>query len=401
MLLLPRVGVSQTVALAAAALLAIGQMQVYYAQEVREYGLSILVAAWMLMAGLHAGRTGRWIPLAIAGAAAPWLSYGPCFAYLAVLGWLGVYRVLGRFQITWKHLALAAAAFFVAAGLAYAFVARHQLGLGQQWYLAEHYLGASGLNPVVWLAANTGGVLLASLPGLIGVVLGAGLGLVWIVQRLGRPLRLLDEPVIVLAGFLIVGMAAAGVLGIYPYGSPRHSVFLAPFFVLAIAAAATSLLQESPASLRLPAAGVLVGAFAVAGALGLLGVTPGAGLHPILAKVGAVRVYGEYQDGRSLVAFARTQAETPLYAVVGAVPAVNYYGADMAVIRGDISLSGRPGPQAEHVLRAAGGTPILVLASNLQDGELDALIAELRARGATVEQVFAATRAWALQVRPE
>ena len=87
-LALPRVGIARGYCLAAGAVLAISPQQIRYAQEVREYALSVFVVAMLLylfLKYLDRSSVRNLVLLAIGLAATPFLAYGSCFAALAII----------------------------------------------------------------------------------------------------------------------------------------------------------------------------------------------------------------------------------------------------------------------------------------------------------------------------
>ncbi len=400
MLLLPRAGVDRRVALGAGFLLALGQMQIMYAQEVREYAFSILISAMLVWSVLFALNKRRYAPLAIVAAITPWVSYGPAFVVLAALSAFGLIWLMDRKKVSLPGVALCGVSFFASAALAYQLFARHQLGTSQQWYLIEHYLGASGMNPVSWLAQNTAGVFLASMPGLLCVIVAPLLISVFLITHVRKPIDVVAQPSIVLAIILTLGMVAAGVIEVYPFGSPRHSVFFGPVFTLATASAFFALLDARAKSVQKMAmigAGLFV---AVSASFALSGVLPFANAHPTLQKVANVRVYGEYEDNRALVKWAREHGALRLYGSPGAVPGLNFYGADLDYFAAPRELYQKPELLAQDILRFSEGEPVAFVMANIGDGEAVQLRAALTAKGATVTEVFEATRVVGFVVNP-
>lgn len=399
LLLLPLTGASRTVALLAGTLAAFGQMQILYSQEVREYGLSMLVSSLILWTFLFALSAGRIWPLVVVLAATPWISYGPCFAGLAAIVTLALFRILGRTALSFGRIALALAVLLVSAGLAYVAVARYQMGMGKQWYLLEHYFRDSGMGIVEWLATNTSGVLLASLPGLVGVLGSALIIAAYIVVSLRRPAELLASPGFVAAVVLVFGLMAAGILGIYPYGSPRHTVFVGPFIAFAVAVALHGLIARARPAHR--AAVAAFGAFVIlAGAVTSIFAIPiGAGLHPALAKVAKVRIYGEYENNRALVRWAASHGDLPLYGSDGVAPAVAFYNPSLQV-RFD-RADATPESMADNIAAFANGGKIAVLLSHMLDGQVGDLEKNLKARGLAVVERFSDVLVDGFVVQPD
>lgn len=394
------VGVARPVALVSAALVAVAQMQIIYSQEVREYGLSILMSSILLWAMFHALKTGTVRVLLIAAVITPWASYGPCFAVLAVLTTLVFLRVIGRNELPYAKFALVFAAFLLSAAASFYAVAQYQLGTAKQWYLVEHYLSLSGMGLPEWLVTNSGGILLASVPGLMAVVLLPLVMLVFLASYLKKPLALLDEPGIIAPVVLIGGMILAGLLELYPYGSPRHSVFIGPFICLMFGVGVVGFVSSLGPALRLPVAAGIAAVVSVSAVLTFLAIPIAPGLHPALAKVGKVEIYGEYEDNRALMAYARQHADKVMYGTPGASPAHTYYGADLDMIIATRDLIGQHDALAQEIIGKSEGRPVVVVMSNIPDGHDSALVSAIEAAGASVTEPFQAKRVTGFVVTP-
>ncbi len=386
------VGVGKVVALTSAALLAVGQMQIIYAQEVREYGLSILMSALLLWSMFRVLHTGRALALLIVLAITPWASYGPCFGGLAVLTTLGILRVMKRTGLPYWKIALAGAVFLASAAASYFAIAQYQLGTAHQWYLFEHYFKLSGLGLPEWLVTNSGGILLSSVPGLLAVVVLPVVMVIFLGRYLTKPFTLLDHPGIVVAIVLIGGMILAGLLELYPYGSPRHSVFTGPFLCLMFAIGLNGFIMSLAPVRRVPVAAGLGGVVALSSLLTILAIPIAPGLHPALAKVGKLEIYGEYEDNRALMEFARSHPDKFLYGTPGASPAHIYYGADLDMVIPGRDLIGNHDAMARDIIAQSGKRPTVIVMSNLIDGHAEALKASLEAYGARVIETFTAKR---------
>lgn len=402
MLALPRVGISRVTALVAAGLLAVGQLQIMYAQEVREYALSILASAAILWAFLNAVNNDRWRTLIGLAVLTPWLSYGACFAILAAIVSLIAMSLFKTMKPRWPAIGILAAAFLISALTVYFVVAQHQLYTGEVWYFAEHYLGQSGMNPMVWLVVNMAGIFLASLPGLIAVIAAPILLIVYLSRFLRSPLDIFSHPVIVITTVLAGGLVMAGVIEVYPFGSPRHSVFFGPFLCLGIAIAGIDILTQRSADQRSRFASGFLAIAAISAIVSLSAIPLGKGLHPALDKVAEINVYGEFEDNRGLFDWARGQAEQgrPLYGGPSSTPVAEIYGDGLTLAGKNFSLIQKPEAQAEDILRFADGRTIAVLINAPVPGDVEGVIAALRAKGLTVSEDFTAERTHGLVVEP-
>ncbi len=386
------VGVPRPVALISAALIAISQMQIIYSQEVREYGLSILISSILLWSMFRTLHTGTVRALLIALAITPWASYGPCFAALAVLTTLAFLRVMNKTELPYAKIAAAFGVFFASAAASYFAVAQYQLGTAQQWYLIEHYFSLSGMGLPEWLVTNSGGILLASVPGLLAVIVLPIVTLIYLSRYVSRPLALLDKPAVIAPIVLIGGMVLAGLLELYPYGSPRHSVFMGPFLCLLFATGLLGLITSLGPAMRLPVAAGIGAVVALSALLTILAIPIAPGLHPALAKVGKVSIYGEYEDNRALMNFARSHSDLLLYGSPGANPALRYYGSGLDMVIASRDLIGNHEGMARDLLKTANGQPVAVVMSNIPDGHAEGLMAAVEAQGGKVTEPFTAER---------
>lgn len=394
LLALPRVGVAKPVALIAAALLAIAQIQVLYAQEVREYGLSILVSALVLYGFLAAHNKSNCKLLLIMAIVTPWITYGGCFAVLAACVSLFFMKLIKTSNIRWPALAAVFAGFVVSVMLAYIFVAQYQLYTGKVGYFAEHYLSQSGLNPVLWLIMNAAGVFLATLPGLLSVILLPLVLVVFAARFVRNPLDIFDHPAVIILAVLLGGIVMAGILEFYPFGSPRHSVFIGPILCLAIAYAVYEVILNLPESLRKSASVGLAAVVGLSAILGLHAVPIAKGVHPALDKATSVSIYGEYEDNIGLLAWAREkQAEG--YVLFGshpARPALKFYGADLSMLTPEKRALEDLSLLSDLILEKAGDAPIALAYSGAFPEKLETVLPVLEADGYTTKIDFTGPR---------
>ncbi|MEL6862400.1 MAG: glycosyltransferase family 39 protein [Pseudomonadota bacterium] len=399
---LTKVGANRAVALIAALMLAVAPMQILYAQEVREYAFSILASAVILWAYLAAYNQGRILPLIVALCVAPWFSYGACFTALAALVSLAGARLFQPIDVQWRAVGAAFLAFVVSLVLVYLSFAQYQMYTGEVWYLQEHYLAQSGLNPVVWLVLNSGGVLLASLPGLLAVVVIPILLAIYYFRYVRAPLEITKEPLLLIFLVLFGGLIAGGILEVYPFGSPRHSVFVGPVMAAAAARVIYLLYQaHSPKPFIWGGVGALALLFVSAG-FSLSQSNIGKGLHPALDKVLSVNVYGEYEDNRSLFSWAREKADEglTLYASPGCKPSNALYGQGLDVTVAPFRMLGDPESYAESIFAELETAPIALLFSATVPGEARQVKTLLEAKGVNVSIDFEGTRVVGLVVTP-
>src|SRR5262245_42586493 len=154
---LPRVGIMRGYCLAAAAVLTISPQQIRYAQEVREYALSVFVVAtlvYLFFKYLDKGSIRNLISLAIGIAATPFLAYGSCFAALAIIVCTAIIS-LDRGTKRWLlDTVVMIAAFVAAAVVSYVTIAKYQKHQRLYWYLVPYYPPRVEGSAAEWVARS-------------------------------------------------------------------------------------------------------------------------------------------------------------------------------------------------------------------------------------------------------
>ena len=236
MLAMVRAKVSHNAALISAAILAISVSQIRYAQEVREYSLSILFATILVFCLLKwesvDSRSGHPIGLYAALFLAPLVQYGLIFLGIGIWVTIGLRLLLAcdtRFRFS--HLVIGSV--FLGAGGLLSFVLtlhyQFQAHTKNVWYLTAYYFDPKTMNLWSFLSNNTYGLLIFSMPGraiTLCVVIAAPVFCIsQIRSRKYDPLTLL-----VFSSLLLT--ACAGVARYYPYGGVRQCLFLTPVLTL-------------------------------------------------------------------------------------------------------------------------------------------------------------------------
>jgi uncharacterized membrane protein len=259
MLAMVRARVTQIAALVSAAILTISASQIRYAQEVREYSLSVLWSACLIYCFLRweAAGSRRRQPffLYIAIFLAPFIQYGLVFLVFGILSTIAL-RLLSSRETRFRLSHVVSAFAFLTAGSLLSFVLtlhdQYRAGGRGHWYLASNYFDPKTTSLLHFVGTNSKGLLSFLIPGQL-VVLGFVFGAVilCITQIIGRRF----DSITVLV-FTSVSIAiCASMASIYPYGGIRQCLFLAPLLILFAGIVFADLLQRFPVSWK-PAATV-------------------------------------------------------------------------------------------------------------------------------------------------
>jgi hypothetical protein len=370
-LALPRVGIMRGYCLAVAAVLAISPQQIRYAQEVREYALSVFVVAtlvYLFFKYLDKGSVRNLILLAIGIAATPFLAYGSCFAALAVIA-CTAFIPSDRGTKRWLlDTVVMIAAFVAAAVVSYATIAKYQRHIRLYWYLLQYYPPRVEDSAAVWVARSFEW-LWTSFSNYIGAFFGgyetAALFVFLIVVTLSRfvlePARLRQEPILLLFVVLVGGSVAAAFLRLYPFGAIRQQLYAAPVVILATVRAGALLWSQCDIQWRRLTFG---------------------GMAAIVLAASVARIpatYGEREDIRSAVTIGLKDADPKdVYVYYMAVPAVDFHYPDSGFKRGK---PGNIAAMADEAIQVASDRNLYLLFSHIENNDDDLLIAELRARG--------------------
>ncbi len=288
MLAMVRAKVSQNAGLFAAAILAISASQIRYAQEVREYSLSVLFAAILIYCLLRwegAGSRGRHpVSLYVALFFAPLVQYGLVFLAFAVLSTI-VLRLWFSRDTCFRLIHVVFASAFLAAGglLSFFLTLRYQLRLGTSpWYLQQYYFDPRAMSLLRFLGLNSKGLLNYFMPGRVVTACFVIAAVIFCVtQAWKRRLELIT--LLVITSVAIT--ACASLARLYPFGGIRQCLFLAPGIILFAGVAFADLLQRFKGSWQPIVAVGFVAVILFSGYRGLLRQWP----------------YGEYEDTLSIL----------------------------------------------------------------------------------------------------
>ncbi|HWY60248.1 MAG TPA: hypothetical protein VNZ03_37650 [Terriglobales bacterium] len=215
-----------------ALMLSVSAAQIRYAQEVREYSLSVLYAGVLLYVFLSfiskKEEDNSPIPLYVTLFVAPLVQYGLVLFSFGVLAALLIWAFTddkGRRRIT---QIMAASGFLAFGGLLSFFLTlRYQWG-DDAWYMKD-YFWAPGSNIFRFITYNTHHLITFLLPGLAA----ASISFLTIVIYLAASIRRrILPPLAVLACTSCGTVLICSLLHFYPYGGIRQCLFLAPILCL-------------------------------------------------------------------------------------------------------------------------------------------------------------------------
>jgi hypothetical protein len=308
-----RVKLNAKAALFAAALLALSASQVRYAQEVREYSLSVLYAIVLMYCLLEweANGSRNRFPAMLCTALliAPLVQYGLVFLALAILGTMALRAIGARdSRFTLSH-AIMGTVFLGVGSLATFFLTlRYQVHAGTVWYLAQNYYDPARMSLLHFLALNGKEMMSFFFPGQIATVLFALCALVFCIA-LVRSRRLDPLTLVTVLAFLLT--IAAAVMRHYPFGGVRQCLFLSAPLALFAGLAFAHVIDYLKGRAQMAATAAMLLLILYSGYRGLFKQWP----------------YGEYEDTRSILAeLARSSAPgDQVWVNHDAVPAFDFY----------------------------------------------------------------------------
>jgi len=325
MLAMIRTKISRNAALFSASILAVSASQVRYAQEVREYGLAVLVAAsliYFLLRWEAAGsRSHHPVLLYALIFFAPLVQYGLVFFSLAILSTIALRLLLTRDTSFRLSNVVIGSIFLVGGGLlSFILTVRYQFHPGQgQWYLAANYFDPKATSLVRFLATNSKGMLSFFIPGqLVTLCLAIGAPIFFFEQARIRKLNTITLLLLTSASIAV----CASIVRLYPYGGIRQCLFLAPVVTLFSGVVFADLVRRITGSRRAMVAVAFVALIFFSGYRGMLRLWP----------------YGEYEDTQSILKeLAKESApDDEVWVNHDAVEAVDFYlqGKDPRFIYG-------------------------------------------------------------------
>lgn len=316
-LVLPRFGFDPSGALVSAAILAVSPSQIRYAQEVREYSLSVLLAAAMVLSlvGVLNKRNGAKALFLSTFFLAPLVQYGLVFFAIAILV-TAVATGVRRDDVKPMLRIVSGAVLTLAVGvvLTYLLTLRGQWGREEFGYLSRFFFEGSIFDfgaLVAFLVSRTHQMV-------VFLTLGQG-SIVLLVPCLGflllaRPAAPRDAKLLFgLALISIAIFAGTATLGIYPLGPIRQNLLLAPIVALAIGGGWTTLITAVPSKFRGKATPVILVLVLAAGTFGIVRADP----------------YQEIQDIKSVIAGLDERVPGDIvYVHYGSWPAFRFYKVD-------------------------------------------------------------------------
>jgi uncharacterized membrane protein len=324
MLAMVRVKVSHNAALFSAAILAMSASQIRYAQEVREYSLSVLFAACLIFCFLRWEVTGsRSRNPALLYAAlflAPLVQYGLVFLAFGILSAI-LLRVLLTRETCFRFFHIVIGSSFLALGglLSLRLTLRYQFHPGGVWYLAAQYYDPKTKSLLHFLATNSKELLTFFIPGQVVALCFALAAIVFCVSHF---ITRKYEPITLLLFTSVPIVICASVARVYPYGGVRQCLFLAPVLTLFAGVIFADLLRRLRGSLQSVATVAFLVLIILSGYRGMLRQWP----------------YGEYEDTLSILKeLSRSTAPADqVWVNHDAVPAIDFYvqGKDRRFIYG-------------------------------------------------------------------
>jgi hypothetical protein len=384
MLAMAWVDVNPVAALFSAAILAISTTQIRYAQEVREYSLSVLFASILIFCLLRweatGTRTGHPVLLYTALFSAPFIQYGLVLFALGIVATIGLQLLLIRDTHFRLSQGVVASASLGAGGLfSLLLTLRYQLGIRQyQWYLAGNYFDRKTTSLLRFVIKNSHELLGVLFGGRAIIICFAIAATIFcIAQARHRKFH----PVVILAFASVLINIGASLAGLYPYGGIRQCLFLAPVWALFAGIAFSDLVERLGGNCRKAAALGLMVLILVSGSRGILKASP----------------YEEFQDVRRLLN-TLSQSSVPtdqIYVHHGAAPAVAFYWRENnARLLYGRDHTDAPQQYAPEMLASIHGTTdrIWLVFTNTHGSEEQDILDSLRP-GWDVKCAVAATRA--------
>lgn len=233
-------------------IIAMSASQIHYSQEVREYSLSVLAAALMLLVYIQYARPENlgWslLILCVLLLVAPFVQYGLVLFGLSIVGAMILVRLAQGANLRRVVTEAGAAGLSLGAGgLGSLFLTlRHQMYLlGLQADRGFYYDPGKDHNFLIFIANQT--VALFSFvylgPLLLGLIIPALIFYGWDVLK-----NRTWEPIFIVGLMSLVVAISMALLRLYPYGGMRQCIYLAPVLILVAAAALDRFAQQFSAS---------------------------------------------------------------------------------------------------------------------------------------------------------
>ena len=286
--LLPHVGVSRMVAFSGGLLATVSVEAIRHAQDVREYSVDAFVAVLMIIGLLSYLRDGKRVLLCVSLFIAPLVQYGLVLFGAAVIGTMiikGKNTLPNPFPGVWKSqkgwiwnsikercgLVWPSAFFMAGSTISFLITLRYQFGsFGPNSYLSSNFYKGKYFDVIsilLFVASQMWQLLNYHMSTVIAIWFLVGFGILLFNFSKGRRL----DAVAILFLFTIAIAGCAAVLGIYPFGGIRQSIYLSPVLFLtaglSLHATVNALLRSHVgAYLRPVLLGVTIGIITVTGA---------------------------------------------------------------------------------------------------------------------------------------
>ena len=217
-----------------ALMLSVSAAQIRYAQEVREYSLSVLYGGVLLYVFLSYvskkdnERHNSPILLYVSLFFAPLIQYGlVLFSFGVLAALLASAFAEGKLKRQIAHIFMASGFLALGGVLSLFLTLRYQFG-DDAWYLKDYFL-EPGSNVLRFVLSNTHHLVTFLLPGLAAALISVLAILVYLVSSLRRRTV---PPLVMLACASCGIVLACSILRVYPYGGIRQCLFLAPVLCL-------------------------------------------------------------------------------------------------------------------------------------------------------------------------
>ena len=340
MLLMPRTGVDRRVAFFAATVLTLSASQIHWAQEAREYSLSVLLASLMIY-GLFdfLNSEGKKRGALYASLfAAPLIQYGLVLFGAAIIGTLGLAGLMQRRpfigDVLKSGIAMATSGFIsLILTLRFQWQSHANLHLGNYFYDGS----LSELTSVTtFIAGNTYSLIKHLLLGEAVFWVFAIIFAVYVCRFACRFACSFASRVTIgrqsfyelsLFLFAIMVSVVAVLFRAYPYGAAHQCLYLAPTIALAFGSVSFGVADSLNDKQQTAWTGVIILVVIILGVQTLREWNP----------------YGEVEDIKSVLSYLEQESQSrddPIYVYPGAVPALTFYG-----ISGDRYVFGELYPQ--------------------------------------------------------
>jgi len=231
----------------AALMLSVSAAQIRYAQEVREYSLSVLYAAVLLYIFLSyiskKDKPRSPIPLYIALFGAPLIQYGLVLFSFGILSSLFLFALINEERVRRIVQVLVASGFLALGGLVSLFLTlRYQWG-DDAWYLKDDFW-TPGTSLLHFAVKHTHHLIMFLLPGMAAASISTIAILIYMVISI----RARTLPPLAVLTFLSCALVLiCSLRHLYPYGGIRQCLFLAPAVCLFASESLVQVIKKLPA----------------------------------------------------------------------------------------------------------------------------------------------------------